>query len=352
MAETIIVSVVIITALIIVYAQFVTLGNSYNKTFKYNNIDNLYAVNNIKKFIESDSLGEIINKLDTNYLDLTSCSTEFFKEYNYCKTLLEYLNVKRLIFTYEDVTNLKSELKQNNTLSEGMYTFIKTISSNKNNKYRLIVEFNDEQYATLKIGSLLVSNLNNECAKENNICDLDDIKSGIFLDLSVNDNESYKFNLIKDDGNNLTLIMSNSFDDNATWNINNLLEYLDAKTSNWYNVLDITYSLEGTDSNNYNDCDNYNNCVSNSYNYNVKNSKARLPMVQDLIILGCTNVAGSCPGWLGDELSSNNFGYWTSNTNGNNIWYVSYDNRLNITSSNTDNIKIRPVIMISKGIID
>lgn len=353
MAETIMVSIVIVTALVIIYTQFISLNNSYNRTFKYNNIDDLYAVNNIKEFIENDSLNTIVNKLDSNYLDLTSCSTEYFKEYNYCKTLLEYLDIKTLIFTYEDVNNLKTELKQNNIFSEGLKSFIKTISTTKNNKYRLIVEFNNDRYATLKIGSFIVSNVTNECVKEGNTCSLSQIKTGISMNISVSDTESYNFNVIKDNGTNLTLIMSDSFNDNINWNTTNLLEYLDAKVSNWYNVLDITYSLEGTNSNNYNNCSSYNSCTNNSYNIKTQNSKARLPMLQDLTYLGCTNSAGSCPSWLGNGLnSSNNIGYWTSNTNGSNAWYISYDNRLNTTTTNTNNIKIRPVIMINKDIID
>ena len=354
LAETIIISVVIITALIVVYIQFITLNNSYNRSFKYNSVDDLYAVNNVVKFIESESLNTIINKLDSNYIDLSSCSADYFKEYNYCKTLLEYLDIKTVIFTYEDVTELKNELSQNNTLSEGMYTFIKTISTNKNNKYRLIVEFNNDRYATLKLGSFLVSNLSNECAKEGNTCSINQIKTGVSMNVSVSDNESYSFNVINDDCTNLTLIMNDSFEDDVIWNTNptNLLEYLDAKVSNWYNVLDITYSLSGTNSNSYNNCISYDNCSDNTYSVPTKNSKARLPMVQELVSLGCTNLAGSCPSWLGNNLnSSNNIGYWTSTTNGSNKWYISYDNRLN-TTSDSNNIKIRPIIMINKKVLD
>lgn len=361
MAETIVVSIVVLTALVIIYTQFISINNSYYRSFRYNTIDDLFAVNNVKEFIEKDSLNNIVSNMkDKNYLDLTSCSTQYFKEYNYCKTLLEYLNIKTLLFTYEDVTNLKNELKQNNLLSEGLRSFVKTISANKNNKYRLIVEFNDDRYATLKIGSFIVSNLSNECVKEGNTCTIETIKSGVFMDVAVNDNETYRFNVIKDDGSKLTLIMNDNFSDNIYWDSNsntsgpnNLLNYLDARVKNWDNVLDITYNLNGNNSDNYNGCSSYNACEDNIYNISTKNSKARLPMLQDLTNLGCSQIAGSCPSWLGNNLNtSDSVGYWTSTANSSNVWIISYDNRLNTTSVNTDNIKIRPVIIINKNVID
>lgn len=361
MAETIMVSIVVLTALIIIYTQFISINNSYYRSFRYNTVDDLYAVNNVKDFILNDKFDTIISSLQgKNYIDLSSCSTDFFKEYNYCATLLRTLNIKTLIFTYEDVTNLKNELKVNNSLSEGMYTFIKTISNDKNNKYRLIAEFNDNRYATLKIGSFIASNISNICVKQNNLCSLEDIKSGISLDIVVSDIETYNFNVLSDDGNKLILIMNNSFTDNIFWSNStndlgpsDILNYLDAKTKNWTNVLDIAYTLNGDNESNYTGCSSYNICTDNIYTMSTKNSKARLVTLQELTNVGCANVAGSCPAWLGSNLNaSSSNGYWTSTANSTNYaWIVSYDNKVNNVLVNTDNIKIRPVIVIDKNVI-
>lgn len=351
MAEMIVVSIVVVTALILIYTQFITINNAYYRSFNYNTVDDLYALNNVKEFLLNDNFDKIISQMyGKNYIDLTSCSTDYFIEYNYCETLLNTLNISSLIITFEDVTNLKEELK-NNILTEGMNTFIKTINSNKNNKYRIIAEFENNRYATLKLGSFMVSNISNECVKANNKCDSNSIKSGISLDLSVNDNETYKFYVLKDDGDILTLIMDEYLSNNKWSNsINNgpdnVMDYLINSTKNWTNVTDITLNLNGINSNNYNGCQTYNSCQSNIYTINSFNSKARLPMVQELADLGCTTTAGSCPSWL-NNLSSQDIGYWTSSVN-TNVWYVSYDNRLNTTSS-TNSLKIKPVIVLDKN---
>lgn len=153
LAEVIIISVVVISALTAIYMQFISVNNSYYRSFRYNTVDDLYALNNIRDFIENDNFDNIIYSLKgNNYIDLTNCS-EIFIEYNYCKVLLNTLNVKKIIFTYESVSNLKNDLN-NTDFSEGLKSFIKTINANKNDKYRLIAEFENDRYATLKIGEL------------------------------------------------------------------------------------------------------------------------------------------------------------------------------------------------------
>lgn len=353
LAEVIVISIVVISALIVIYTQFINVNNGYYRSFRYNTVDDLYAVNNIRSFIENDNYEGIIDILyGKNYLDLSDCSYNYFTEYNYCKKLLDTLNVKTLIFTYEDVSNLKNELKQENTLSEGMRAFIKTISSTKNNKYRIIVEFEDDRYATLKLGSFIVSNISDDCVKEGNICSIDKIKAQVSLNVAVNNVETYKFNVLADDGKKLTLIMNDYLDNSIYWNNSsvtlgpaNILDYLLAETKDWNNILDIIDSS-------YNGCDTYNNCDYNVYSLQMSNSKTRLPMLQDLTNLGCTQTAGSCPSWLSSGLSVNGItGFWTSSTTNTNPWILNYDNRLNTTPINTNKINIKPVIIIDKSAI-
>lgn len=357
MAEMIVVSIVVLTALIVIYLQFITVNNGYYRSFNYNSVDDLYALNNVKEFILEDNFENITNALyGKSYIDLTSCSTDYFIEYNYCKTLLDTLNITSLIMAYEDVNNLKNDLKEENTLTEGMYTFVKTIASNKNNKYRLIAEFDDGRYATLKLGSFIVSNISNECVREGNTCSLDAIKSGVSIDVSVSDTETYKFYVLNDDGTKLTLIMDEMFTDNLYWDDVNtngptvLIDYMSAKVKNWVNVKDLTYTLGSSV---YNGCTEYNACTSNVYTLSSVNSKARLPMVQELSNIGCTNEAGSCPSWLTNGLNINGAnGFWTSTASTDDVWYVSYDNRLNITSVDTENVRIKPVIILDKREIE
>ena len=150
LAETMAVSVVIMTCLVIVYTQFMTISKSYSRTFTYNSVNNLYLANNIKEFINNDGLYNLIKQLNyNNYVDITSCSSEYFTEYIYCETLLNSLGVKQVIFTKANLDDLKTNM---DGLSEKMKQFINYINYKNTNNYRIIVEFNDESYATLTIG--------------------------------------------------------------------------------------------------------------------------------------------------------------------------------------------------------
>ena len=150
LAETIAVSVVVMTSLVLIYTQFMYLSKSYARTFTYNSVNNLYLANNIKKYINSDGLSNLINGLEnSNYIDITSCSTDYFTEYIYCETLIDSLDVKQVIFTKSNLDDLKTNM---DGLSEKMKQFINYINYKNTNNYRIIVEFNDESYATLTIG--------------------------------------------------------------------------------------------------------------------------------------------------------------------------------------------------------
>ena len=151
LAETIAVSVVIMTSLVIIYTQFMSISKSYARTFAYNSVNNLYLVNNIKNYIKSDGLNNLISALsNSNYVDITSCSTDYFTEYIYCETLMDNLNVRQVIFTKTNLDELKNNM---NGLSEKMKQFVNYINYKNTSGYRIIVEFNDETYATLTIDS-------------------------------------------------------------------------------------------------------------------------------------------------------------------------------------------------------
>lgn len=149
LAETIAVSVIIMTSLVIVYTQFATLNNSYKTSFQYNNVNNLYLVNNLRNFIKDDGLDKLIQLLDNNeYVDITSCPSYLFDEYLYCRLLVDNSNMKTILFTNEDISTLKEQI-DNTNYSQTMKNYIKKINNSTENSQRLIVEFEDETYATI-----------------------------------------------------------------------------------------------------------------------------------------------------------------------------------------------------------
>lgn len=153
LAETLIVSVVVMGVLIVMYVQFNNINKNYNLTFNYNSANNLYSVKNINDYLLTEDLSNIKKSLGNNlYIDITNCSLSYYSETYYCQNLYELLNVKQILFTNEDVTRLKANISENNDLSEEMKSFINYIYPEKLvDKYRLIVEFNDNTFATLQV---------------------------------------------------------------------------------------------------------------------------------------------------------------------------------------------------------
>ncbi len=151
LAETIAISTVVLISLVIIYNQFIIISNNYKKTFDYNNVNELYLLENVRDYIFSDGLNELIKDLNgKDYIDITACPNSYFTEYIYCETLFKYSNIKTIIFTNENISSLKNNIS-NTSFSEKMKKYIKNINNTNKTNYRLIVEFNNETYATLKI---------------------------------------------------------------------------------------------------------------------------------------------------------------------------------------------------------
>jgi hypothetical protein len=161
LVETLIVSVFIVTTLIFLYVQFQKIETSYSTTFKYNTTDNLYKVYNIRKYLlEGLNIGSNYQNVvstflssDDQYLNLTSCpSTVISDNRDYCLSLFQKLDIKTVLFTREDLTDLKADLNNLYFISEDLKAFIRYIDFDGNvAEYRLIVEFNDGTFASLKI---------------------------------------------------------------------------------------------------------------------------------------------------------------------------------------------------------
>ena len=70
LTETLIVATLLITVLLFMYVQFKNVMRSYERSFKYNTINNIYALNNAKKYIESVNYVLMANSLfNKDYLE-------------------------------------------------------------------------------------------------------------------------------------------------------------------------------------------------------------------------------------------------------------------------------------------
>lgn len=176
LVETLIVSTLVSTVLVVLYVQFNNIIKNYNKNFDYNSVGSLYAANNIKKFIFQDNNGNFYTNLksylnqsivsDSNYYlkVLTTCDDNYSNAYrtNSCEKfskLTSFYGIKQIIFTMEYIDLKDSDYTELN--SPNFVTFIKNINTNKdavideNNNpvydYRIIIEFENNKFATLKI---------------------------------------------------------------------------------------------------------------------------------------------------------------------------------------------------------
>lgn len=163
LTELLVTATLVSTVLIFLYAQFYNVKRSYENSFKYNNVNDLYALDNVRSFLIDDGYidtyvnmakrGEILSSVP--YLEITS----FINNNDYFNSLIFSTNIKKLYFTKEFLADLLIYLNNNinsNNASEleKFRRFVAYIDYNVDNKsgYRLIAEFNDGTFATLLVG--------------------------------------------------------------------------------------------------------------------------------------------------------------------------------------------------------
>lgn len=163
--ETLVVSSFIITILIYLYVQFVSLKNSYDTSFRYDSIPNLYSLKQVDTFINKaygyeTFKSELAKSENNNYLELykNKCDLEYFSNNNsYCNKLMENLNIKTLLIINNNLASIKTRFKEHNPYSNGLYKYLKTIDPVLASKsYLLIAEFNDKSYAYLRVDDVNV----------------------------------------------------------------------------------------------------------------------------------------------------------------------------------------------------
>jgi len=147
LVETLIVTTFVSGVLIFLFIQLVTLSNNYDNSYKYNTVEDLYLLRNIKDYMlkDSDSLNTIKSEVDDKgFVEITDCSKVL--EPDYCLKLLELSNIKTIFITenYIDPTLFSS-------YNDEFKNFVNRINGEGENKYRILAEFNNSRYATIRI---------------------------------------------------------------------------------------------------------------------------------------------------------------------------------------------------------
>lgn len=151
LVETLICATFIVGTLTVIYVQFQNINQSYEVSFKYNTVNNLYLTDQARTYIEQNGVDNLKNALATNdFIDITSCPVEYLQETNYCQELFTTLNIKQIIFTKHDFKTKLDNLSNADSISPDFKDFIKNIKLIDDGDV-IYVEFNDNTYAFLKV---------------------------------------------------------------------------------------------------------------------------------------------------------------------------------------------------------
>lgn len=148
LAETLIVTVFVAGVLIYLYMQFTNLSNAYDESYIYNSVEGLYALEDVKEYIEKDSqfTKYLLENIETQkYIDITDCSV--FTDQKYCLKLLKVENIDKIFVTTNSIP--KEQITKYN---ESFSNFINKINKEGGQPYRIVASFNNSTFATLRFG--------------------------------------------------------------------------------------------------------------------------------------------------------------------------------------------------------
>lgn len=152
LAETLIVSTLVVTVLIYIYMQFMNIYNSYQNSFDYNTVDGLYGASNIRSFLLTDNIDNIVNNnnlINNYYVDLKTYNG--YQSVAYATKMYDFLGVNEIILTNDNTNDLKNNIGTLN-FSIGLKDFINsTKSTGEASVYRLFISYNNNTYASIKL---------------------------------------------------------------------------------------------------------------------------------------------------------------------------------------------------------
>lgn len=162
--ETLVVSTFVAVVLIFLFVQIQNVSTNYEKSFSYNPVQSLYKAENIRNYLYSRDRVSMENEVDSTtkgYIDITSCNYNFYSligedtsaNEEYCKELYKTLDVKKVILSIQDLSIVKNKVYDNMAIDDISQKFVDFINyvkyTNNQEQLRLLVEFNDETYASI-----------------------------------------------------------------------------------------------------------------------------------------------------------------------------------------------------------
>ena len=213
--EVLILSTVILGVLTLMYIQFKSVNRSYQYSFKYDTVEGLYLANNIVNYINDgnyDNLVEQVNSNPKGYIDITECTIENSTLISYCNSLFQKSEIEKILFTKENLIDLKRNISDFDNDMQNYIKQIKTLNDEKD--YRIIVKYKDGSFTTMRF------NKGNEYVQSGLIAYLDGINNTGFghsddtqtwKDLSNHGNDAILYNTPTWSNNSLTFNGQNNY---------------------------------------------------------------------------------------------------------------------------------------------
>lgn len=151
--ETLIVSAFVAATLTYLFIQMNNTLTNYDITFRYDTINGIYNANVISNYLKENNYANLINLTSSNgYVDITT-SSNVNGDSSYYGLILDKINAKTVLFTSEDMVQIKNNIKTS-AYSEELKRYIQKKDSDNTltNAYIIIVEYKDNTFATVRVG--------------------------------------------------------------------------------------------------------------------------------------------------------------------------------------------------------
>ncbi len=167
LAESLVVSTFVLTILILLYIQFSNLTTNYKNSYNYNNVESIYSLSSIAKYLEANN-NDLLSKLSEAkpYVmiynkneetgEIQDCNSEVTTD-AFCGTFLNKIGAKTVIYTYSDISYIQKYISENedSNIKQSFREFISKVeTASVQNKGRIFAEFDNGTYATIAVDAV------------------------------------------------------------------------------------------------------------------------------------------------------------------------------------------------------
>lgn len=143
LAETLIVSVFIMTLFMMFYTNLYPLIGEYERRNSYDDITSKYTAHFIRKMVLASGNSTLLTG-NQNYIDITDCPSTYFSNTTMCYAYKEKYHIEKMYVTKFHIESFKTMVKSSN-LSRGLKEYVEYLPnfqtpSNKQSYKRVIVE--------------------------------------------------------------------------------------------------------------------------------------------------------------------------------------------------------------------